>query len=150
MTRTFTLATPPSAVWPWLLQLGKGRAGWYFPRRVERFVPPSRRGLRHLDPALTTLGVGQVIGDWGGRDATLTVAEIDEPTRLHFTSRRGHTDLAWTLTLTDLGGSTRVESRVWLGQVKHPWLAETLGAAFDAITIHGLGAGLRERLAAPV
>lgn len=146
MTRTFTLVASPEQVWPWLLQLGKGRAGWYFPRWVERFVPKRRRGLWDLDERLTVLQVDQVIGDWGGRDATLTVAAIEEPHRLHFTSRRGHTDVTWTLTLTDAGGSTQVESRVWLGHVKHVWLAEHVGGAFDAATIKGLAAGLGERL----
>ena len=127
MTRTFTLAASPGEVWPWLLQLGKGRAGWYLPRRVERFVPPSRRALRRLDPGLTSLDVGQVIDDWGGKDATITVAEVDAPRRIHYTSRRGHTDVTWTLTLTDRGGSTAVESRVTLDGVKHTWLAQHVG-----------------------
>jgi hypothetical protein len=146
MSRAFTLAASPAEVWPWLLQLGKGRAGWYLPRWVERFVPRRRRALWHLDPALTSLDVGQVIGDWGGRDATLTVAELDEPRLIHYVTRRGHVDVVWTLTLTELGGSTRLESRVILDGVKHPWLADHVGGAFDAATIHGLVAGLRERL----
>ena len=28
-TMTTTLAAPPSAVWPWLVQMGCDRAGWY-------------------------------------------------------------------------------------------------------------------------
>ena len=28
-TRGITIDAPPSAVWPWLLQLGFGRGGWY-------------------------------------------------------------------------------------------------------------------------
>ena len=39
MDRAFTLAATPEEVWPWLVQLGKQRAGWYFPRRVERILP---------------------------------------------------------------------------------------------------------------
>ena len=30
--RATTLAAPPERVWPWIVQLGKRRAGWYFPR----------------------------------------------------------------------------------------------------------------------
>ena len=55
MDRAFSLPAPPDDVWPWLVQLGKRRAGWYLPRWVERLVPPSRRGLRHLDPAYLDL-----------------------------------------------------------------------------------------------
>lgn len=28
-TRSISIAAPPSAVWPWLVQMGYGRAGWY-------------------------------------------------------------------------------------------------------------------------
>ena len=40
MDRGFDLGAPPSEVWPWLVQLGKRRAGWYLPRSVEVLVPP--------------------------------------------------------------------------------------------------------------
>jgi len=43
MDRAFTVDAPAEAVWPWLVQLGKNRAGWYLPRGVERFVPRGRR-----------------------------------------------------------------------------------------------------------
>src|SRR5579875_2173308 len=51
MDRAFTLRAPREAVWPWLVQLGKGRAGWYLPRAIERFMPSSRRAARSLNPA---------------------------------------------------------------------------------------------------
>jgi hypothetical protein len=28
-TRAITIEAPPEAVWPWLVQMGMGRAGWY-------------------------------------------------------------------------------------------------------------------------
>ena len=31
MDRAFTLAATPEQTWPWLVQLGKQRAGWYLP-----------------------------------------------------------------------------------------------------------------------
>ena len=30
--RGITIAAPAEAIWPWLVQLGYGRAGWYTPR----------------------------------------------------------------------------------------------------------------------
>ena len=49
MDRAFTVAAPPAAVWPWLVQLGKKRAGWYLPRAIERFLPrQAPGGARHL------------------------------------------------------------------------------------------------------
>ena len=61
--RAVTLPAPPAAVWPWLVQLGKGRAGWYFPRRLERVLP--KRGLRRIEPSLQQVAVGDDIPDWG-------------------------------------------------------------------------------------
>jgi hypothetical protein len=37
--------------------------------------------------------------------------------------------------------------RLRLGSVRRIWLAETAGELFDLLTIAGLAAGLRERLA---
>ena len=50
MDRAFTLDAPVELVWPWFVQLGKRRAGWYLPRRIERFIPPPRRAIRTIDP----------------------------------------------------------------------------------------------------
>lgn len=151
MDRAFDLSSPPEAVWPWFLQLGKRRAGWYLPRLLERFVPHSRRALRHLDLALVTEArVGHVIPDWGGRDATFRLAIVDPPHALVHTTRRGNTDGSWAIVLTSYDGQhgvgTHVQLRLRLSPVKRTWLAHTLGEAFDAATVAGLAAGLRERL----
>ena len=93
MDRAFTIAAPRAQVWPWLVQLGKRRAGWYLPAAIERAVPARRRGLRHLDPALLDLRVGDVVPDWGGADATFTVEELVEADHLLYSSTRGRTRL---------------------------------------------------------
>ena len=146
MDRGFTLDATPEQVWPWLVQVGKGRAGWYFPRSVERFVPASRRGARRIVPELQHHEIGQVIADWGGRDATLTVTEVDPQRALVYRSQRGRVAFSWALVLTPDGSRTRVHSRVRLGPVRREWLAEHGGGTFDLLTIWGLAAGLQERL----
>jgi hypothetical protein len=148
MDRAFSVAAAPEAVWPWLVQLGRRRAGWYLPARVERWVPRARRALRHLDPALLGLREGDVIPDWGGADATFTVAAIDEPRLLLHTSRRGRTDLTWCLHLSDEPAGTRVHLRLRLGPVRRRRLAAVGGGLVDALTVAGLAAGLRERVEA--
>ena len=148
MDRGFDLPAPPAQVWPWLVQLGKRRAGWYLPRSVERVVPPSRRAVRRLVPELQDLRVGETIPDWGGRDATLTLAAMDRNRYLLHTSRRGTVDFTWALVLSPSGrAGTRVHSRVRLGPVRRRWLAEYGGGPFDLLTILGLAHGLRERVA---
>ena len=149
MDRAFDLPAPPDAVWPWLLQLGKGRAGWYLPRRVERFLPPRRRALRHIDTALARLEVGEQVPDWGGRDATLTVAAVSAPATLLFTSRRGRLEMTWCLALTPAAHGSRLHARLRLGPVRRRWLAQHAGGLVDELTLVGLAGGLRERVARP-
>jgi hypothetical protein len=147
MDRAFSVAAPPEVVWPWLEQLGKRRAGWYLPRRVERVVPRGRRAIRRLDPTYGGLRVGDVIPDYGGKDETFEVALIEHPRHLVYSSRRGRTYVSWAIVLTPENGGTRVHLRLRLSPVKHERIAAVGGGLFDALTIAGMAAGLRERLA---
>ncbi|KQY60223.1 hypothetical protein ASD11_12200 [Aeromicrobium sp. Root495] len=146
MDRAFTLRAAPPVVWPWIVQLGKDRAGWYLPRSVERVVPRRRRAIRHLEPSLLHLAVGDVIPDWGGAGSTFEVAVLDPPRALVHVSTRGHVSLSWAIALTEVGGSTRIHLRLRLGGVRRERLAALGGGFFDWLTILGLAAGLRERL----
>jgi hypothetical protein len=151
MDRAFDLAATPEAVWPWFVQLGKKRAGWYLPRSVERFVPESHRALRRIDPSYQDLRLGSVIPDYGGRHETFEVALIEPPHALVHTTQRRQTFGSWAIVLTPYdaptGPATHVQLRLRLSPVKHPRFADTVGGLFDASTIAGLAAGLRERLA---
>ncbi|GAA4911155.1 hypothetical protein EV188_10355 [Actinomycetospora succinea] len=149
MDRAFTLAHEPDVVWPWIVQLGKRRAGWYLPARAERLVPRRRHAAVRIVERWQHLAPGDVIPDYGGRDEVFVVDEIDPPHVLVYRSRRGRTDVSWSITLRPVSGGTRVLLRLRLGPVRHVRLAETVGGAFDALTIAGLAAGLRERLSRP-
>ena len=152
MDRSVTLPGHPEQVWPWVVQLGKSRAGWYLPRRLERLLPRARRATRTLRPEWLTLEVGDVVPDYGGAGATFTVAEIDAPHALVYRSRRGRTELTWSLTLEPIHGAdgrsraTRLHLRLRLAPVRRVWLASSVGDLFDALTVAGMAAGLRERL----
>lgn len=151
MDRGFDLPVPPEQAWPWLLQLGKRRAGWYLPRSVERLVPPSRRAARQVLPQWQGLAVGDVVPDWGGADATFEVLEIAPQRHLVYGSTRGSTRLTWAIVLSPQGtGShltgTRVHLRLRLAPVRRVRLAKSVGGLFDALTVAGMAAGLVERL----
>lgn len=139
-------------VWPWLLQLGKERAGWYLPARVERLIPPSRRALRQVEPGWQGLSPADVIPDYGGKHETFTVALVDPPRTLVYRSRRGTVGVSWSINLSETpvprssSAGTRVHLRLRLGPVRRVWLAESVGGLFDLLTIAGMAAGLRERL----
>ena len=144
--RGFDLPATPTEVWPWLEQLGRGRAGWYLPRSAERLLPPGRRALRHLDPTLW-LDVGQVVPGRTGGDATLTVLALDPPSTLllHGTRRRG-LEVTWVLRLTRHLDGCRVHSRTRLSGVRGPLLARRADDLVELVTLAGLAAGLRERV----
>jgi hypothetical protein len=40
-THAITIAAPPAAVWPWLVQMGWGRGGWSTYRWVDRLLFPA-------------------------------------------------------------------------------------------------------------
>lgn len=54
-------------VWPWLVQLGKGRAGWYAPVWLERLLVwnPKKWGARTVLPQFQRLKPGDVVPDRG-------------------------------------------------------------------------------------
>lgn len=152
MDRGFDVPAAPEQVWPWLVQLGKRRAGWYLPRTVERLVPRGRRAARAIDPRWQRLAVGDVIPDYGGRDETFEAVTVEAPHTLVYRSRRGRMQVSWAMVLTRLPAdrtrtsSSRVHLRLRLGPVKHIWLADTAGVLVDLVTIAGLAAGLAERV----
>ncbi len=155
MDRAFTVAAPPAAVWPWIVQLGKKRAGWYLPRAVERFLPRKGRAVRDIYPAWQHLGPGDIVPDYGGRDASFEVAAVDPPSALVYRSVRVRTTMTWSLTLRPVPARgvpateyTRVHLRLRLAPVRHRRLAETAGGVIDLLTIAGLAAGLKERIPA--
>ncbi len=70
-TRGVTVRTTPERVWPWLVQMGYGRGGWYTPEWVDLFAnrwvfgAKSRfpRSAGRLLPEYQHLSVGDLICD---------------------------------------------------------------------------------------
>ncbi|MGH2851458.1 MAG: hypothetical protein ACRDLP_12660, partial [Solirubrobacteraceae bacterium] len=139
-----------SQVWPWLTQLGKRRAGWYLPRRVERLVPRSRRAARSILTEHQTLAIGDRVPDYGGRHEWLEVALIDPPLALVYRTERRGTPFSWALLLTPLGADRTVLHLRFRARLRSG------GAQRRAITLFGdfadwatgalMVSGLRERL----
>lgn len=146
MDRGIDVAAAPEQVWPWLVQLGKWRAGWYLPHRIERFLPRGHRAIRRIDPRWQDLAIGDLIPDYGGREATFEVAELHRPSGLVYRSRRGRMEVSWSILLRPNGAGTRIHLRLRLGGVRRVRLGKTGGGLVDLLTIMGLAAGLRERV----
>lgn len=157
MDRVLALNGPPDAVWPWLEQLGKQRAGWYLPRVVEVVIPRSRRGAHHLDSRWQGLRAGNTIPDWGPGSPTFEVLQLDRPRHLVYWSERPRSDrrgvvrpplrLTWALVLDPRGDDSRLQLRLRL-DLGHPAgpVAVYGGGLIDWLTVRLLGYGLNERL----
>lgn len=55
-TMAVTIEAPPSQVWPWLVQMGTDRAGWYSWDRLDNF---GRRSAETLHPEWQDIALGQ-------------------------------------------------------------------------------------------
>jgi hypothetical protein len=75
-TRGITLAATPAQAWPWLVQMGCHRAGWYSYDTLDNAGRPS---ADRVLPELQTLAVGDEI--WAAPDGTLAfaVAALEPP-----------------------------------------------------------------------
>ena len=91
-----TIDAPPATVWPWLLQMGWGRGGWYTARWVDRLLfPANGPSAEAIVPDLQDLAVGDFIPDGPPETECGMIVEQFEPERalvLHSTS---HLPLSW-------------------------------------------------------
>lgn len=67
---------PASAqtAWPWIVQLGKDRGGWYAPEWLEGMI--RKHSASTILVQFQNLKVGDVVPDWGG--GTLTVLAVSQ------------------------------------------------------------------------
>ncbi len=157
MDRHLDLSAGVDEAWPWVEQLGRGRAGWYLPRSVERFVPAGRRAVRRVDPAWR-LEVGDSVPDWGPGDPTFEVLELERPHHLVYWSERPRRPrrgvarppirMTWALVLSPAGpdrSHLHLRLRLDLGRPAGP-VATYGGGAVDRLTVALMGRGLDERL----
>jgi hypothetical protein len=61
VTNAVTVAAPPQRVWPWIAQIGRGRAGFYTYTWLENLIGADIHNLDRIDPALQNLAVGDRI-----------------------------------------------------------------------------------------
>lgn len=108
-TRAITVAAPSAAVWPWIVQIGRGRAGFYAADLVDNGGRPS---AERVLPAWQDPGAGDLAAPLVPRPGERTsyrVARVDPPHVLVWTNP----DSCWSWRLTPLDGDrTRLVTRL--------------------------------------
>ena len=116
LTHAITIAGNPRAVWPWLIQMGAGRAGWY---SYDFLDNGGRRSSAHLEPELQTIEIGAVFPALPGVTEGFTVLAL-EPYKsliLGWPAPNGEPLVTWAFVLEEWGGrSTRLIVRARAGR----------------------------------
>jgi hypothetical protein len=107
-TRAITIDAPPTAVWPWLVQVGFGRAGFHSNDLPDNFARPS---LREIDPDLQKLEIGQWVS-MSPQPSESTAWKVGSFAQNEWLLWR-KPDSTWSWVLRDLGnGRTPLITRV--------------------------------------
>ena len=72
-TRGIDIDAPPEKVWPWLVQMGYGRAGWYSYDQLDMNRPSADR----IMPELQSLAVGDTVPTHPGGGFEVKILEPD-------------------------------------------------------------------------
>jgi hypothetical protein len=149
-TRALTIEAPRTEVWPWLVQIGEGRGGFYSYSPVERAVGARIRNADAVNPAWQDIQVGDSV--WLARrygdNARQIVALLEQESHLVLMAPadfvrmcRGKSAAgAWGFYLRATDGQTRLIVRGSGGLVGH--------ASFDLVHFameQKMMRGIRER-----
>jgi hypothetical protein len=106
-TRAITIGAPPAQVWPWLVQVGVNRAGWYSYDLLDNLGRPS---ARQVIPDLQPIRPGDLLPMSPDGQHGIRVHDLDPPHWMIW-GTPGDTSRVWVLdALPD--GSTRLITRV--------------------------------------
>ncbi|HEY6531708.1 MAG TPA: hypothetical protein VIY72_05355 [Acidimicrobiales bacterium] len=139
-THAITIDAPPASVWPWLIQMGWGRAGWYTARWVDLLLFPANGPS--ADRILTEwqgLAEGDHVPDGPPEtDCGFVVAQLQKGRALvlrsdshlpkHWREQEwARLDWSWAFVLRPLDGATRTRFLFRSRWTTRPWWL-TLGA----------------------
>jgi hypothetical protein len=113
-TRGVTVHAPPEAIYPWIVQIGMTRAGWYSYDLLDNLARPS---ARQLLPEHQKIHVGQLIPMSPDGKYGVYVKEFKENEWILWNDQEGDTTWFWGL-YPDGENRTRLVTRV---RMKYHW-----------------------------
>ena len=108
-TRAITVEAPPSAIWPWLVQMGSGRGGAYTYDWIENLFGLGMHSANEILPQFQDLKVGDVL-PLGSENAPRMRVEVVDPERA-LVVRSSDGNWVWAFGLYPEGKHTRLVSR---------------------------------------
>jgi hypothetical protein len=107
-TRAITIAAPPEEVWPWIVQIGTRRAGFY---SYDLFDNAARPSADHIQPQFQHTRVG----DWVPMSSKVNQTTAFKVKAFELNQwllwAKPHSTWSWQLTPVD-GGRTRLVTRL--------------------------------------
>ena len=133
VNHAITIQRPPHEVWPWLVQMGSGRAGWYAYDLIDN---GGHHSAERILPNYQNVGVGSVLPALPGATDVFVVAQCEPEHSLVLAWRlpSGKNQTTWAFVLEEpQPGRTRllVRGRVAPGYRPYglpQWLALPTGA----------------------
>lgn len=108
-TRAVTVDAAPEAIWPWIVQIGFGRAGWYSYDFLDNF---GHHSAERLLPEIQHIEAGDPIPMGPGESTGVWVKEF-EPNRSILWWNKKNELSTWVWTLAPMpDGRTRLVTRV--------------------------------------
>ncbi len=137
-THAITIDRPARDVWPWLVQMGSGRAGWYAYDFIDN---GGNASARRIIPEYQNIGVGTVFPALPGVNDVFTVVR-DEPPHalvLSWRSPQGAYFTTWAFVLEEPeAGRTRLLVRGRVAPDYRPYGLPTVVAKPLAVLVHGV------------
>jgi hypothetical protein len=147
-TRGIDIAAPAVEVWPWLVQMGYGRGGWYSYDWLERRIGAGKfaegGSAKRLIPELQQLAAGDTVALSPAGGLTVAVLDPGSALVLHYrmnllTAAPAHQrdpavlDWSWAFVLTSIDGSScRLVARV-RADYRPPWLRPLLPLLLEPV-----------------
>ncbi|MFQ5415696.1 MAG: hypothetical protein ACE5FL_01485 [Myxococcota bacterium] len=118
-TRAVTVEAPAGAIWPWIVQMGIERAGWYSYDWIDNL---GRRSAERILPEFQDARVGQLVPMSPNQKHGLWVKDFSENQWMLWWDKKGEASWCWELYPEGAGG-TRLITRV---RIRYHWLSPAI------------------------